>query len=107
MVRTRRTINIDKLTDSDIGTNDLQEIALLLLQKLASRADNDLAYSMEKDGGYEQRVIDAGHEVSEKMRQEHDRHEAMDRKRRDDLKNVYNLLKAIPPRQEEYRFRGK
>lgn len=79
----RKTINVEKLTRGDIDTNRLQEVALLLVKTLYNRAQNDLSETMERS-----HTSDAA--------------EAIDRKRRDDLKAVYDLLKEIPLRTEQW-----
>ena len=77
MQSTRTTINFEKgLTRKHICTNDLQEIALKLINELYSRADGDYAHKM------------ASTHYSELATEQ-------DKQRRDELADIYNRLQNL------------
>lgn len=83
----RKTVNVDKLDRKDISTNELQEVATLLLRTLAYRADQDYGETCSRS-----------HTTPES--------EKTDCERRDALEECYQRLKAISPRGEGWRFKG-
>ncbi len=80
----RRTVNVDKLDRADIDTDLLQEFALTLVERLYRRADGDVGETAGKS-----------HAAEEDYQKDVRRCAA--------LKEVYEKLKAIPPRGEKWR----
>ena len=81
---TKKTVHIEKLDRVSIDTDRLQEAALILLNRLYVRAEDDLTETIQKK-----------HSTPEQ--------EQRDRQRRDALMDVYDKFRVIPLRGESWR----